>query len=394
MIGLCVLCGERFEQVYAKGGIFMSVNEIYSRFISWLDKGWWHLPPSEHLLPSIKALFTPEEAALLTGLPFKPTGLKELVNLKGIQPDDLGAKLDALARKGVVWRTERDGSVFYSLNDAFFIFFRGPFSAIQLDQAAEKMAPHLNRYMRDGLMDQLAPVGTKPLRTIPIGGTIEDPRRIAPYEDVMSIVESQNFLVVSKCACRQRKRVDPNSALCKHPEEVCLHFGNLAHYLVDNGLSRQISKEEAKDILKLSAEAGLVHAISNRQKDVDTICNCCNCCCVFFESHQVLKHDKSHDFSNYRLRIHSETCKACGLCVQRCPVQTLRLEDSPVARNKERKAAKLIHPSQCLGCGVCVYKCPTQSLFLEPRAEVQAPPQDAREWMAKLAMDQKQAKRN
>jgi hypothetical protein len=59
------------------------------------------------------------------------------------------------------------------------------------------MAPHLNRYMRDGLMDQLAPVGTKPLRTIPIGGTIEDPRRIAPYEDVMSIVESQNFIAVS-----------------------------------------------------------------------------------------------------------------------------------------------------------------------------------------------------
>jgi hypothetical protein len=23
-------------------------NEIYSRFIAWLDKGWWHLPTSEH----------------------------------------------------------------------------------------------------------------------------------------------------------------------------------------------------------------------------------------------------------------------------------------------------------------------------------------------------------
>jgi hypothetical protein len=37
----------------------MSVDEIYSRFIAWLDKGWWHLPASEHLLPSIKAFFTP-----------------------------------------------------------------------------------------------------------------------------------------------------------------------------------------------------------------------------------------------------------------------------------------------------------------------------------------------
>jgi len=370
----------------------MSVNEIYSRFIEWLDKGWWHLPASEHLLPSIKAFLTPEEAALLTGLPFEPTELKGITNLKGIQPDDLGAKLDALTKKGVVWRTERDGRILYNLNDAFFIFFRGPFYAFHIDQAAEAMAPFLNRYLRDGLMNQLAPVGTKPLRTIPIGGTIEDPRRIAPYEDVMSIVESQNFVAVSNCACKQRKRVDPNSARCKHPEEVCLHFGDLAHYLVDNGLSRQISKEETRDILKVAAEAGLVHAISNRQKNVDTICNCCNCCCVFFESYHVLKHEKSHDFSNYRLRINSKTCKACGLCVQRCPVQALRLELSPVTGNEERKAAKLIHSNQCLGCGVCVYKCPTQSLILEPRAEIQEPPRDAREWRTKLVMDQKQAK--
>jgi Na+-translocating ferredoxin:NAD+ oxidoreductase subunit B len=370
----------------------MSVNEIYSRFIDWLDKGWWHLPASEHLLPSIEAFFTPEEAVLLTGLPFKPTELKDLCNLKGLLPDALGGKLDALAKKGVVWRTERDGKILYNLNDAFFIFFRGPFSAIHLDQAAEAMAPFLNRYMGDGLMDQLDPVGAKPLRTIPIGGTVEDPRRIAPYEDAMSIVESQNFLALSNCACRQRKRVDPNSTHCDHPEEVCLHFGDLGRYLVDNGLSRQISKEEARNILKVSAEAGLVHAVSNRQEDVDTICNCCKCSCVFFESYHVLKHKKSHDFSNYRLRIHAETCKACGLCVQRCPAQALRIEDSPETRNTQRKAAKLIHSNRCLGCGVCVYKCPTQSLSLELRAEIQDPPKDRREWITKLVMDQKQAK--
>ena len=56
------------------------------------------------------------------------------------------------------------------------------------------------------------------------------------------------------CACRQRKRVDPDSAQCDHPEEVCLHFGDLARYLVDSGLSREITKGEAKDILKIAAD--------------------------------------------------------------------------------------------------------------------------------------------
>ena len=369
----------------------MPEKEIYSRFIAWLDKGWWHLPDSEHLLPSMKAFFTPEEAELLTGFPFKPTELKELADLKGCEPDDLAAKLDVLARKGAVWRGERGGSLFYNLNDAFFIFFRGPFYAIPLDEATKAMAPPLNRYLRDGLMDQLAPVHTKALRTIPIAQTVEDPRRIAPYEDVAGMVDSQHFLAVSNCACRRRKGADPDSARCEHPEEVCLHFGDLAHYLVDNGLSRVITKEEAKDILKTAADAGLVHAVSNRQNDVDTICNCCRCSCVFFESYHVLKHEKSHDFSNYRLKLNPETCKACGLCVQRCPVQALTLEDSPRAKNQQSKAATLMNPDQCLGCGVCVHKCPTQSLILEPRAEIQDPPKDRREWMTKLVMDQKQA---
>jgi ferredoxin len=369
----------------------MSEKEIYSRFIAWLDTGWWHLPVSDHLLPSIKAFFTPEEAALLTGFPFKPTELKELANLQGRDPEDLRAKLDVLAGKGAVWRTVRGGSIFYILNDAFFLFFRGPFSAIHLDQATKAMASPLNRYVRDGLMDQLAPINTKALRTIPIARTVEDPRRVAPYEDVMGMLDAQDFLSVSNCACRQRKRVDPDSPACEHPQEVCLHFGDLAHYLVDNGLSREITREEAKDVLKVAAEAGLVHAISNRQKDVDTICNCCGCSCIFFESYHVLKHEKSHDFSNYRLKINPETCKACGLCMQRCPIQALTLEESPLAKNKQGKAATLMNPKKCLGCGVCVYKCPTGSLILELRAEIQEPPKDRREWMTKFIMDQKQA---
>jgi formate hydrogenlyase subunit 6/NADH:ubiquinone oxidoreductase subunit I len=73
-------------------------------------------------------------------------------------------------------------------------------------------------------------------------------------------------------------------------------------------------------------------------------------------------------------------------------VQALKIEDSPLAKNKHRKSAKLIHSEHCLGCGVCVYKCPTQSLFLELRAEIQDPPKDAREWMAKLVMDQEKRK--
>ncbi len=366
----------------------MSDGELYEQFIRWLDKAWWGLPESEHLMPAIKAFYSPEEAELLTDIPFSSRNLEELAEMKGMDPAELGKKLDALARKGAVWRSVKDGKVRYKLNDSFFTFMRGPFWGAKPDEATKALAPPLNKYFYDGFMEQFAHAHTKGLRTIPINKTVEDPRRILPYEDVVKYVDSQDYCTVSYCPCRQRKNLDPDSPDCKHPVEVCLHFGHLGHYIVENGLGREITKEETKEILKKAAESGLVHAISNWEKGADTICNCCKCCCLFFEAYHVLKHDKSHDVSNYRVRTTPETCKACGLCVERCPMEALRLEDSPEATNKKGKVA-VLDPDRCIGCGVCVYKCPTKSLILERREEIYHPPKDAREWMERWFEDKK-----
>lgn len=83
-----------------------------------------------------------------------------------------------------------------------------------------------------------------------------------------------------------------------------------------------------------------------------------------------------------------ETCKACGLCVERCPVDALSLMDTPEAANKKRQAA-VPDPQKCIGCGVCVYKCPTQSLILVRKEEICDPPRDVRDWMARWYEDKK-----
>ena len=367
-----------------------SDKDIYRELIERLGKAWWGLPESEHLMQTVQSFYTPEEAALLTGIPFSGRSLEELAEMKGMAPEELAPRLDALARKAVVWRSEKGGTIRYSLNDSFFVFMRGPYWAEKPDEASKATTNPLNKYFYDGFMDQFREAHTKGLRTLPIEKTVEDPRKILPYEDVVKFVDSQNYCTVSFCPCRQRKLLDPDSKVCDHPLEVCLHFGQLGHYIVDNGLGREITHQETKEILKQAAESGLVHAISNWQEGADTICNCCMCCCLFFEAYHVLKHDKSHDVSNYRLSTTPETCKACGLCVERCPMEALRLEDSPEASNKKGKVA-VLDPDKCIGCGVCVYKCPTQSLILERKEEIYDPPKDAREWMEHWYVDKKAA---
>lgn len=60
----------------------MPEEEIYQRFIDWLRTGWWDLPEAEELMPLIRARYSVEDAALLTGMPFKGRSIEELADMK------------------------------------------------------------------------------------------------------------------------------------------------------------------------------------------------------------------------------------------------------------------------------------------------------------------------
>jgi len=382
----------------------MSEEEVYRRLIEWLKQGWWDLPEADELMPLMKARCTPEEAELLTGMSFSGRYLEELAELKRINKDELREKMDALARKGVVFRTVREDSVRYSLNDSMFTFLRASFWHGREDTDTKKIAPLVNQYFYHGFFDQYGMTDLKELRALPIGETIEDTREILPYEEVAKVLDSKDYFAVSICPCKHRKNIDPDSPNCSYPTEVCLHFDRLGRYTVENGMGREITRQEAEEILRQSAEVGLVHGISNYQEGVDTICNCDPCCCIWFEAFHKLKHAKSMDASNYRVRTNPETCIGDGMCVKRCHMEALRLEDSPEVKGRvtvmaaENKSGKkelknktgkvaVLNPDICIGCGVCAYKCPTKSLVLERREVIQHPPETPREYVLRTAAD-------
>lgn len=323
----------------------------------------------------MKAGYTPKEAELLTGLPFVESSLEELAELKNMEPEELAPVLDDLSQKGLFFRMKRGSAFTYRLVDARFVFLRSFWWSGGDDRQTRTVAPHVNRYYLDGFGDNWKGLHTKGLRVMPIRGTIEDPREILPYEDVVRVLDNEDLFAVATCACRHRKRLDPDQAPCDHETENCLHFGRYARYIIDNDLGREITPEEARTILGKSADAGLIHAVSNWQTGLDTICNCCRCCCVYLEAFHVLKHSKPMNHSNYEVRTNPVTCKACGLCVKRCPVNALSLEESAEARNKKGKVA-VLKPGIRIGCGVCAYKCPTESLTMKRRDQLDHPPID------------------
>lgn len=89
-------------------------------------------------------------------------------------------------------------------------------------------------------------------------------------------------------------------------------------------------------------------------------------------------HAKSIDPSNYVVRVTPDRCKACGLCVRRCPMDAIQLKFSTQSTNKFRKAVE-VDTDVCIGCGVCVHKCPSESITLTHRDTVTEPPETGRE---------------
>jgi formate hydrogenlyase subunit 6/NADH:ubiquinone oxidoreductase subunit I len=295
--------------------------------------------------------------------------------------DKLMAIMAPLKKSGFIFEVEGRSATRYSLTDPLFFFGRLPGWRGQIDDFNKKYAPLMNEYYNEHFGPDFLSHHTKGLRAIPENGTIADSRTILPYEDLLAYVDQEDYHTVSSCACRHNYNLDPDQADCSHEVGVCLHFGRLGKHIVKYDMGRKIEKQETLEILARCADAGLVHGISNTRHGMDTICNCCSCCCIFLRSFQMPEGVPRayHQRSNYEVKVNHDTCIACGKCETRCPIDAIKLVDRPDApppepgkKPKPKDLKSVSYDSDiCIGCGVCVHKCPTQSISLVRRPETE-----------------------
>jgi ferredoxin len=352
-------------------------DESYKKYIDHMSSWIFALPDHQNLLPMLKMRISAKEAEFLSKIPFLPHTSEELSKRLNISTSEFEEKAEEFARRGLMQRIKGSTVIRYTLGDSLFVSYRMPGWEGKNDEWNKKFAPLINEYYTDVYGEEFLGHPTKGLRTIPINETVEDTKTILPYEDVVKIVENFKIFSVAHCACRHRHGLGHGEDHCKHDTENCLHFDTLAKYKLQNGIGREITKEETLEILKKAADAGLVHGISNSLERMDTICNCCACCCLFFEKVKGVPGIAGHQKSNYLREIDDEKCIKCGLCAKKCPMGALEI----VGENMEAKTLKFT-PELCLGCGVCVHKCPKEAIFLIRRDEEIKYPKDPRETAA------------
>jgi NAD-dependent dihydropyrimidine dehydrogenase PreA subunit len=59
--------------------------------------------------------------------------------------------------------------------------------------------------------------------------------------------------------------------------------------------------------------------------------------------------------------INQNLCIGCGLCVERCPLDTIRLD--------EAGKAYIAYPDDCMTCFLCERLCPQGAIFVHPFKE-------------------------
>ena len=341
----------------------MDSTALYDELERHLDKAPVGVPAAPSLTKILMILFPPQEARIALKLTFESRTLAELEELIPEVGEGLGEVLERMARKGTIFKQQKPGEeAKYRLLPSIVGFSETPFFSGEENERSRALAPLWISYLEEAYGEELAR-GVPLVRVIPISESLEDASEVLPFDELEKKVEGVSFAAVAHCPCRQMRRYVGEG--CEHSLENCLHFGAMARYMVEQGMAREISREEVLRILKQADEEGLVHICDNYQGSVSTICNCCSCCCAFMQAKRIGGLD-SFSPSNYVARVDADECVGCGTCEERCPMDATEVGDDGIS---------VVDEELCIGCGVCVPGCDTGAVLLVRRKETKPPPE-------------------
>ena len=174
-------------------------------------------------------------------------------------------------------------------------------------------------------MSPLIPNGYGLMRVIPVESAIKDNPVATDHEKLSYYLNKYDTFSVSPCSCRA-SRSSINDGCGHLAEEMCVQMGKGAEHYIRSGRAREITREEALEIIKRAEENGLMHDIPNIEEcgDSAAICNCCACACfglragLMFGARDAIR-------SNYVAVVDEAKCVACAQCVENCPANALKL---------------------------------------------------------------------
>lgn len=345
-------------------------KEIYKKLREHLDKYPVGFPKTESgiELTILRKLFTQEEAKVALNLKLMPRPAKSIAKKLDKTEEETGKVLEEMAKKGLLFRFRHDKGAYYAGT-----MFAVGFYEYSLKRITKELARDYSKYFDEAFLDEFKKAKTPQLRVIPVEKSLTGSKKmeILTYDTARDIINRQEKIAVADCICRTEGKLLDHG--CDKPMETCLLFSPVAEYYIENNMGREISKDEALQIIKTNDEAGLVISPVNA-RNTTAVCSCCGCCCNFLKAVKRQPKPSESVKSNFYAQMNSDDCTQCETCIDRCQMDAITMEEHAV-----------IDLDKCIGCGLCVTTCTGEAITMKLKADTYEPPLNFRETYKKIA---------
>lgn len=213
------------------------------------------------------------------------------------------------------------------------------------DPELQKRLAVYDQWVREGKIPSSSKV-------IPVGKSLSGLQWVLPTQQAGEILRNARSFALADCLCRSQHR------RCDNPLETCFYLNDAADQMAAQGKARLVSLDEAKQVLMLANQHGLVHlTIYNPKQHVFALCSCCECCCHDMAFMKDFGRPDLIAHADYVAVVDKDLCAHCGTCAERC-VFGARVMDGDQA---------VFHAGRCYGCGLCVDTCPSQAISMALR---------------------------
>jgi Fe-S-cluster-containing hydrogenase component 2 len=343
----------------------------YNRLATHLEHLTMGYPYTEELIDLLKEMFSPTEAQVALAIPndlapLAVSGLENIAARTDLPMSAVAEALESMAARNILYSAPtHDGATGYALLQVGYGLPQTFFWGGKQDDTAKKMAKLVLNYFKVPITQKIyGGVRTKSFKYSPANMSIEIPMQgVMPNEQVGPIVDAATKIAVAHCPCRMSAKILGRSD-CPHSLEVCVKYDEMAEFVIDKGLAREVSKDEAHQIMENSEKEGLVHMVDNAQGQIKHTCNCCGHYCWNVGIIRRRKIPRDQLMAVYFIReTELDECIGCGACADICPVDAVvMVEDKP-----------RVDQEWCIGCGVCAIQCPADVISIKRRIENKGP---------------------
>lgn len=269
-------------------------------------------------------------------------------------------RLEHLGNKGLCFRRRRPDQVEYKQ----YPFMMGLIE-FQTHNEDRSWAAPVGLWMFTSTFGERMTHSMPMYRTIPFEQNFEEGSVVLPYDDINKILDRHQVFSVMTCLCRTIFKMKPGNK-CTHPMDTCIMTDDYARFIIENGWGREITRQEAYDILIAGREDGRIMNVVNSQ-DGENICSCCDCGCGLLYLKRKFPGPGAKYWATYYSEFDGDKCVKCGLCHSRCPMGALKVDKETISIDKQA----------CLGCGICTSVCKKGALTLrrKPDEELLIPPE-------------------